>query len=157
MKAQLATRGAALLCLWPIVATSAFASTSPSSTATLPFRHQHQPSVQPKYHRHDTSQRYHNRINRRNPSRLHLSLPLNIPRGGGTAAAAAEASSKLSHLVSTPTGTFNTVLAVLAASTAGLKLFAKVKSGGATKESGEEAVVSVDHLKNFPPTMRVDA
>ena len=56
---------------------------------------------------------------------------------------AAAASSKLSQWTSTPTGTFNVALAVLAASTAVLKLVNKVESDGNKKEGDVEVVSSL--------------
>mmetsp|Transcript_9603 Transcript_9603/g.21649 ORF Transcript_9603/g.21649 Transcript_9603/m.21649 type:complete len:628 (-) Transcript_9603:277-2160(-) len=144
MKTPSITRGAALICLWPIVAVSAFAShhTTTSNTA-LPFhskvssttsKHHHQRNhllhQTTTHHGHNSRQGLHTK---QSATRLHLS----IPRGGAIAATAAATSSKLAQLTSTPTGAFNAALAVLAASTAVLKLSNKVNSSGDGKENGE--------------------
>ena len=130
MKTPSITRAAALLCLWPMVAISAFASTpirSNVSTTTTSSSSSNQSMLHPHKRRH-----HHHNLHKRSASQLHLS----IPRGGAIAAAA---TSKLSQLTSTPTGTFNVALTVLAASTAALKLVNKVENDSG-KEGGEVVV-----------------
>ena len=134
MKSPSISRGAALLCLWPMVAVSAFASHHTSPTTSLPY---HSSSLHQKHNK-----QHHQRLHKQNGTRLHLS----IPRGGASSVAgvAAAASSKLSQWTSTPTGAFNTALVGLAATTAVLKLYNKVENDGAKKKSGEVEVVSFE-------------
>lgn len=144
MKTPSITRAAALLCLWPIVAISAFASqtTVVSSTTTLPS------SRCNNFHgllhnKHHQQQQQHQRgLHKQTGTNLHLS----IPRGGAIATAAASSSSKLSQWTSTPSGTFNIALAILAATTAALKLFNKVDSSDGGKDGDSVEEVSFIYL-----------
>ena len=133
MRPPTATRAAALLLLSPTLAVSAFAS---ASQPRLPIRvgdvHRSLHRTSRCHHHSGMHRRTHqNEIHRQQATKLHLS----IPRGGAVASAAA---TKLSELTSTPTGTFNAALAVLAAGTAALKVYGKVGEGN--KEDGGEVV-----------------
>ncbi|KAL7549039.1 hypothetical protein ACHAWF_012301 [Thalassiosira exigua] len=124
-KAPSMTRAAALVLLWPMVAVSAFAShhrAPPSSPRKL-----HGKAVCP---RPGTARGGRRALHRREGTLLHLA----VPRGG--AAVATAAATKLSQWTSTPGGAFNAALAVLAASTAALKVYGKVEDGGGKDGEG---------------------
>ena len=81
----------------------------------------------------------HNQYNRQRPNggggtHLHLS----IPRGGG--AIIASATSQFAEWTSTPNGTFNVALALLAMSTAVLKVYNRVEQQGDDGKEGGEVV-----------------
>jgi len=152
-----------LLCLWPMVmSANAFASTSTailppaSSSSSLALR-RHGPLSPPQ--RHNSNKYYGRNLNSKstlddlkyNRSRSSSSLNLHsataraiaelIPRGGASASAAvAGAGAKLSQWSSTPNGAFNLALAVLAASTAVLKI--------GNRESGEGGADGAAVTKN---------
>ena len=124
-----AGRLALLLCLYPILAIHAFASTS--TRFYLP------PLTNTKYNKF---------IGKKNAASAHEGsvLHLHIPRGGAVAAAASDGIvSKLSAWTSTPNSAFNLALGLLAASTAGLKLYgaAGKKEGGDGDNSVREIIV----------------
>ncbi|KAL9178802.1 hypothetical protein ACHAXT_003933 [Thalassiosira profunda] len=136
MRPPTAARAAALLLLSPTLAVSALASRSASTACPRrPFRVD---GVHQSLHRkcRSTPGGHYTRNFRKQNSQQGgqaTQLHLSIPRGGAVATAAA---SKLSELTSTPTGTFNAALAVLAAGTAALKVYGKVEGGN--KEDGGE-------------------
>jgi hypothetical protein len=122
-----------LLCLYPILAIHAFASSS--STCRGRF---HLPPLNldgNKKHRH-----HHHRSRRANGGTA-LNVHL-IPRGGAAAAAASAACenllSNLSTWTTAPNSAFNLALGVLAAGTAGLKLY-----GAVGKKDCDGGVVSL--------------
>ena len=144
MKTPSITRAAALLCLWPMVAASAFARSGGSTTSTATtaaIRHYDRGHHHRYHHRQHQQQRLHTTSG----TQLHLS----IPRGGGGALSsfAATTTSKLSALTSTPTGTFNLALSVLAASTAILKLSAK--NGNRTDGSDDKSTEKDPKVKSL--------
>ncbi len=142
-----------MLCLWPMVMSAhAFASTStailaPATSSSLSLR-RHGPLA--PFHGHNANEIYgrnlnnkfthdnikYNRRSSSSGSSLHLhpakakAIAELIPRGGASASAAiAGVGATLSQWSSTPNGAFNMALAVLAASTAVLKI--------GNRESGE--------------------
>ncbi|KAL7470883.1 hypothetical protein ACHAXS_011161 [Conticribra weissflogii] len=142
-----------MLCLWPTVMSAhAFASTStailaPATSSSLSLR-RHGPLA--PFHGHNANEIYgrnlnnkfthdnikYNRRSSSSGSSLHLhpakakAIAELIPRGGASASAAiAGVGATLSQWSSTPNGAFNMALAVLAASTAVLKI--------GNRESGE--------------------
>ncbi|KAL9190061.1 hypothetical protein ACHAXT_007272 [Thalassiosira profunda] len=131
MSPPTATRAAALLLLSPALVVSAFASTPQRLRLSFQVDEIHHSLRRTSRGHHSyTHKRTHpNDIHSQQATQLHLS----IPRGGAVASAAA---SKLSELTSTPTGTFNAALAVLAAGTALLKVYGKVGEGN-TEDGGE--------------------
>lgn len=122
-------RLALILCIYPILAIHAFASSS-ASIRTLSRVDLPRPSIG---RCNDTKQKILNQS-----SSLHLHM--NIPRGGAAVASAAGEGivTKLSSWTSTPISAFNLALGVLAASTAALKLY-----GAAGKKGDGDETSSV--------------
>lgn len=130
---------AALLCLWHIMTeVSAFASSSqhriiPSTSAmTKPLVFGNNKSVHSTAYRTISQLRHH--TGQHKQAGTTTQLYLSIPRGGASSVFAAT-SAKLSQWTSTPSGTFNVALAVLAASTAVLKVCSSAGSNGANGET----------------------
>ena len=117
---------AALLCLWPMAVSAFASSTSASNPLTVPTSF----TLKNKLGHHSQHKhQHHNTLHKQQQSSTTTTtttqLHLSIPRGGAIASTAA-ITSKLSSWTSTPSGSFNVALAVLAASTAVLKLKNKV-------------------------------
>ena len=114
---------AALLCLWPMAVSAFASSTSASKPLTVPTSF----TLKNKLGHHHSQHKHHNNLHtQQQQSTTATQLHLSIPRGGAIASTAAIITSKLSSWTSTPSGSFNVALAVLAASTAVLKLKNKV-------------------------------
>lgn len=131
-----------MICLWPMVMSAhAFASTTSTTSSSCA------PSSLQSLHRSPLLS-FQKKCNHRQTFASSSSLNLNparaiaefIPRGGGASAVVGGVASKVSEWTSTPNGAFNCALAVLAASTAVLKISNQAKSGDGGDESG--AVVS---------------
>ena len=133
----------ALLFLWTTHSVvSAFASSHHHHSSLLPFHsiasdaiHE---SLHDKLHGRGSAGLHfvHHQYNRQRPNgRSTTHLHLSIPRGGG--AIIASATSQFAEWTSTPSGTFNVALALLAMSTAVLKVYNRVEQQGDGKEGGE--------------------
>ncbi|KAL3790159.1 hypothetical protein HJC23_009596 [Cyclotella cryptica] len=122
-------RLALILFIYPILAVHAFAS-PPSAASNLARSQFHRPGLNGRWH-HNKKHRNQHRHGRGRGSmhtRSALQLHTLIPRGGAAASAVAAAAgegfiSKMSLWTSSPNSAFNLALGILAASTAGLKLF----------------------------------
>ena len=112
----IATAATTILCLWPVAAASAFATRSAPMTNPSAISSSFGPMRRgdgPVGRRTESGLVGSDATSRSSGSQSRTSLSLSIPRGGAAA---------VSELMTTPSGAFNVALAVLAASTAVLKL-----------------------------------
>eukprot|EP00970_Alexandrium_tamarense_P002478 scaffold358_cov207-Alexandrium_tamarense.AAC.8 len=125
---------------------------SSSSTSHLSHRHhanlhQRSSNLKASFHRHHVNHlreggRHHHHHHHHQSSNTQLNLQLSgvlelIPRGGAVESAATVGlGSKLAALTSTPNGSFNLALGVLAATTAGLKVYGRSIGEGGSDVNG---------------------
>jgi hypothetical protein len=126
---------------------------SSSSTSHLSHRHhanlhQRSSNLKASFHRHhvnhhsECGRHHHHHHHHHQSSNTQLNLQLSgvlelIPRGGAVESAATVGlGSKLAALTSTPNGSFNLALGVLAATTAGLKVYGRSIGEGGSDVNG---------------------